>query len=208
MEELFDLYDERGLPTGKQKARSQVHHDGDWHRSVHLWVVRRDGSMLLQQRGLAKDTMPGLLTCSVGGHFAAGENAAQVLREALEEVGRPVAAKELIALGTWRYESVGADPGVIDREWQDVYFWPSEVPLTEFQPNAEELAALVELSSALLLALFLGAAHRVPAVRMTTGERVGVYTSLTQRDFAPTADYHIAVGRAVALFAAGKRPTL
>ncbi|GAB0496839.1 hypothetical protein MMPV_008160 [Pyropia vietnamensis] len=39
-EECFDVLDADGRPTGRVKARSRVHADGDWHRSVHVWLAR------------------------------------------------------------------------------------------------------------------------------------------------------------------------
>src|SRR5262245_11662165 len=38
-EEPFDLCDDEGHLLGRSKARALVHRDGDWHRSLHLWVV-------------------------------------------------------------------------------------------------------------------------------------------------------------------------
>jgi hypothetical protein len=35
-------------PLGVSKPRGAVHRDGDWHRSVHVWLT--DGSSLLLQR--------------------------------------------------------------------------------------------------------------------------------------------------------------
>jgi len=39
-EECFDVLDADGRPTGVVKPRSRVHADGDWHRSVHVWLAR------------------------------------------------------------------------------------------------------------------------------------------------------------------------
>ena len=38
-EEEFDVLDAEGRPTGRVKARSAVHRDGDWHAAVHVWVL-------------------------------------------------------------------------------------------------------------------------------------------------------------------------
>ena len=38
-EEEFDVLDAKGRPTGRAKARSAVHRDGDWHAAVHVWVL-------------------------------------------------------------------------------------------------------------------------------------------------------------------------
>mmetsp|Transcript_7056 Transcript_7056/g.11033 ORF Transcript_7056/g.11033 Transcript_7056/m.11033 type:complete len:158 (+) Transcript_7056:57-530(+) len=60
-------------PTGEVKKRSQVHKDGDWHRSMHLWLYQSNlandsARVLLQRRSPYKDTHPNLLDVSCAGH--------------------------------------------------------------------------------------------------------------------------------------------
>ena len=56
-----------------------MHRDGDWHRSVHVWVVdtaeagRGAARVLLQRRSEHKDTYPGHWDVSVAGHVEAGD---------------------------------------------------------------------------------------------------------------------------------------
>src|SRR5690606_22698009 len=70
--ELFDIYDDNMNFLGV-KPRSQVHRDGDWHRSFHCWVIYRDASgedyMLVQRRAPDTDTYPDYFDLSVGGHL-------------------------------------------------------------------------------------------------------------------------------------------
>lgn len=208
VEERFDLYDAEGRPLGVSKERTAVHRDGDWHRSMHLWIVRGDGRLVFQQRSRAKDTMPGLLDASVGGHYAAGEQLRDVLREAREELGVPVAAEELIVLGLWRSEVVAIDAGVIDREWQDVFFWPLDTALTAFRPDAVEVSALVELAPRDLLRLLRGQAHTIPAVRCRAGETTIEQVDLAAAALVPSQEYHARVAGAALVYAAGGEPWL
>ncbi|HWE64302.1 MAG TPA: NUDIX domain-containing protein [Chloroflexota bacterium] len=208
MEELFDLYDDEGRPLGVTKERSLVHRDGDWHRSIHLWVIRADGRLLFQQRGAGKDTMPGLLTASVGGHYAAGEQLREVLREAREEIGWQANAEDLIALGLWRYEDTASDPGVIDRELQDVFFWPLEADLTEFRPAAAEVTALVEVAPRELLRLIEGRVRHIDVTRLRAGETRAERATVAIEDFVPSAEYHARVAGAALVYAGGGEPWL
>lgn len=82
------------LSTGKVKERGRVHKDGDWHRSIHAWVVQRDAqtdnnvSVLLQRRSPYKDTHPNLLDVSCAGHVNAGGDVFDTtMRELKEELG-------------------------------------------------------------------------------------------------------------------------
>jgi len=80
-------------PTGESKGRSRVHADGDWHRSVQVWIVQQDHTsrkvrVLLQRRSTFKDTHPNLLDVSCTGHVNAGDDVMQtILRELKEELG-------------------------------------------------------------------------------------------------------------------------
>ena len=79
-------------PTGKIKERGQVHKDGDWHRSVQVWVAQKDTNnnvrCLLQRRSKYKDTHPNQLDVSCAGHVNAGDDILETtMRELEEELG-------------------------------------------------------------------------------------------------------------------------
>ncbi|HEX3722151.1 MAG TPA: NUDIX domain-containing protein, partial [Nitrolancea sp.] len=90
-DELFDVLNADGTPTGEVKRRADVHGDGDWHRAFHLWIVRRTETgrceVLFQRRSSRKDTWPNRLDIAVGGHYGAGETIKDVVREIDEELG-------------------------------------------------------------------------------------------------------------------------
>ncbi|MBI4213689.1 MAG: NUDIX domain-containing protein [Chloroflexi bacterium] len=171
MEELFDLCDEYGRPLGLTKPRSQVHRDGDWHRSFHCWLVDRrddgDVEILLQLRSQDKDTSPGLWDVSVGGHYSAGEGIEGGLRELNEELGLRAEASELVQAG-WRHGVVN-ESGVNDREVQDVFFLHRHIQLQDLRPDGAEVPAVAVVSGRHLIKL---AAGLVPLVE-ATGGRVG-----------------------------------
>jgi len=163
--ERFDLVDPLGQPLGQTKARGEVHRDGDWHRAVHVWVVNVSEGVpwvLLQRRGLTKDTWPGRVDVSVGGHLAAGEDAMDALREAEEEVGLTVHPTSVRLLG--RVAVARALPGGgADREILDVYATQTDRPLEEFRAHPTELDALLAVSLDDALALWSGTRTEAPA---------------------------------------------
>ena len=81
--ERWDPYTARPVLTGEFKARSAVHRDRDWHRSVHVWVVDDGGggggsdpdtwSVLLQLRAADKDTFPNMWDISAAGHITGAD---------------------------------------------------------------------------------------------------------------------------------------
>ena len=203
--ELFDVVLADGTPTGRTKARALVHRDGDWHRAVHVWIagVGEGGEafLLVQRRGMGKDTWPGRLDVTVGGHLRAGEGIEEALREVEEEVGIAASGAELRWLGTRR--GVGeTEPGVVDRELQEVFLLRDDRPLTEYRPHPAELAALIRVPLPGLLAFLAGEAAAVAGEAIAPGEATPRPVTLTADDFIPTVDrysYRVAIAVMAAL---------
>jgi isopentenyldiphosphate isomerase len=141
-DELLDVLNSGGSPSGRQKPRGEMHRDGDWHRSFHLWIVKEGTCVLLQRRSKAKDLEPDKLDVSVGGHFRAGEGLKEVLREADEELGLTVHPKDLHFVETQRSECFY--PGATDRQFQEVYALRCDQPLEDYVLNPQEVSVLYE----------------------------------------------------------------
>jgi isopentenyldiphosphate isomerase len=159
--ELFDVCDESGRLLGVAKPRALVHRDGDWHRSLHIWVVVDGGEVVLQRRALSKDSHPGKVDVSVAGHLRAGEGVEDALREAEEEIGLVVQMRDLVRLGVRRH--VGVGPGRIDREIQEVFVVTTERSLSSLRPDPDEVAALLTVPLTEALALVTGEKDEVAA---------------------------------------------
>lgn len=218
-DERFDVVRADGTPTGRTKARAAVHRDGDWHRSVHVWIagVAADGGgggfggtekaapwgafLLFQRRGQGKDTWPGRLDATVGGHLRAGEGVAEALREVEEEVGVTVAAGGLRRWGT-RVSVNEAEAGVRDRELQEVLLLRDDRPLVGYRPHPAELAGLVRLPLAPLLAFFSGEGETVAGEAIGPGEATARPVLVRREDFIPSVDryfYRVAIAAAASL---------
>jgi isopentenyldiphosphate isomerase len=202
-EEFFDLYRRDGTPLGIRKARALVHRDGDWHRSIALWIVRPSGTMILQERSADKDTWPGRLTASVSGHYSAGESLADVLREADEELGITAAGADLIRLGVWENDERGS-PGIIDRELVDVFLWRLDLPLTSFTPCPTEVSGLVEIAARDFARLTADPRWVATGIRLDTGSRETGPVRVGQDHFVPSGAYHARVAEAALALAEGR----
>lgn len=90
----FDMYKDRPPSAGITKARKQVHRDGDWHRSVHVWVVDlKRQEVVLQRRSPNKDTFPNRWDISAAGHIENGADSRETAaRELAEELGMDASA--------------------------------------------------------------------------------------------------------------------
>ena len=161
-DELFDVLLPDGTPSGHTKPRGDIHRDGDWHRSLHIWFFRMCGGriqVLFQRRSLTKDTWPGALDVTVGGHFRAGETLEETVREAAEEVGVAVRPQELTRIGQ-RF-AVSRDDRWLDREVAEVYATRIHPDLTKLRLHAEEVDSIVALDIANALQVFDGPNRRV-----------------------------------------------
>ncbi len=58
MDELLDILDTDGNPTGTTAMKSKAHRIGLFHATVHIWFYTSEGELLLQQRGKNKGTHP------------------------------------------------------------------------------------------------------------------------------------------------------
>ena len=71
--EYIDVISPDGNLTEISKPRSEIHQQGAWHRSVHIWVLNDNKELLVQQRAFEKESHPGLWDVSCAGHITAGD---------------------------------------------------------------------------------------------------------------------------------------
>lgn len=207
-DELFDILDADGKPTGVAKPRGEVHRDGDWHRGLHIWVYgfEPDGTafMLFQRRSMTKDTWPGKLDVAVGGHYRAGETLFETLRETEEEIGLTASIEDLVPLGTRFIEDFGAT--FIDREMDDAFALRSDKPLADYVQHPEEVDGVVSVYLVHLKQLFAGERERVPANEVRR-DGTALAVDLAIDDFASDrAIYRDAVVSGIELLVAGETP--
>ena len=197
-DELFDVVNAGGNPTGIVKRRADVHRDGDWHRAIHVWVIGEDGDgpwIMFQRRGLDKDTWPGELDCTVGGHLGAGESTEDAYREIEEELGIQIDPSALKLVG--RRVAINEAPGKhIDHEIQEVFFLRDDRQLLEFHPNPHELDSLAKLRLEPLLDLLVGDIGTISGVCRSATSEVLESVTLTRDAIIHTTDgyfYRVAI---------------
>lgn len=188
--ELFDVVLADGTPTGRIKWRDAVHRDGDWHRSIHIWIFGLDAVgrevLTFQRRGRHKDTHPLKLDATVGGHYRAGERLSQTLRETQEEIGRVVDQRELISGGI--RQGAHEDDLVRDREIQDVFLVRDDRPLSVLRPNPDELDALVRLETEHVIALYGQGTTVIEGRALDAATLTTSNSQVRLTDFVPTID--------------------
>ena len=208
-DERFDIVTAEGVPTGRTKRRADVHRDGDWHRSIHVWLYGVDGTepfMLFQRRGLDKDTWPGVLDATAAGHLAAGETVTDAFREIEEELGFEPDYALLQRVGT-RVCANEQTPGIIDRELQEVFLLRDDRPLRDYLPNPVEVDALVRVPLAGTLEFLAGNASWVEGTLLRAADRREESARVTVESFVRTIvdRYYYRVAIAIAAVLRGDR---
>jgi isopentenyl-diphosphate Delta-isomerase len=141
--EMIDVVNEDGVPTGRAKPRAFIHRDGDWHRTVHVWVANARGEILFQKRSLTKESFPGAWDVSAAGHIESGETSAHAAaKELREELGIDVPPHDLRLLFTIKSASIQNEGTFIDNEISDVYIVRLDIDINEIRPQESEVSGV------------------------------------------------------------------
>ena len=147
-QEMLDVVDEHGMPTGRTVPREMAHREGIPHRTAHVWLVRRpEGKIqiLLQKRCESKDSWPGCYDISSAGHIPAGVDfLPSALRELREELGVDAPPEGLILCGNRQAQADGVFHGrpFHDREYARVFALWLDREESDFCLQREEIDAV------------------------------------------------------------------
>ena len=86
--EIWDVYDENRVKTGRTMVRGEPFNEGDYHVVVHVCVFNSQGEMLIQQRQSFKEGWSNMWDVTAGGSAVAGDSSRTAAeREVMEEIG-------------------------------------------------------------------------------------------------------------------------
>jgi isopentenyldiphosphate isomerase len=155
---MLEIWDwDTGKPTGRSVERTKSHREGIAHEGVHLWVIRKEKGewyLLFQKRADDKDTFPGVLDITVGGHVPFGQGTSKIQKEAYEEIGISPEPGELIDLGYFRYEEEW--DWMFHREFQRVYLLEDNRPLDSYRFHDGEVSGIYAVPIKEMELLFSG----------------------------------------------------
>ncbi|MDT0540019.1 MULTISPECIES: NUDIX hydrolase [Croceitalea] len=141
MDELIDILNEDGSPTGTTELKSVAHANGLFHPTIHVWCYSLDGYLLLQQRGRHKETYPLKWDVSAAGHIGAGESPQiGAFRECQEELGITIEIENLQKITIYKKEKKHSNR-IFDREFINVFIYELDksVALTKQESEVEAL---------------------------------------------------------------------
>lgn len=191
MEEYLDIYNEAEEYLGIA-PRSEVHKMGHWHNTFQCWItIEEKGAkyILFQKRCEDKDTYPLLFDITSAGHLAAGETLEQGIREIKEELGLDVEYNKLFSIGVLKKKNI--EWNLKDFEFAHVYLYESNIHLTSYKLQKEELTALVKLELKSAIELFNNKVDLVRLIGITFDEKGGyseVEYEVRKDSFVPHGD--------------------
>ena len=136
MSEIWDVYDEDAVPTGRTMKRG-VPKAGDYMLAVHVYLYNTKNQFLLQKRSANKESHPGEWAVT-GGAVLSGENSLEAaIRETKEEVGIRLTPEEIRFEGRVKKQ----------RSFVDIFFAQKAFDISDCVLQKEEVEA-VKLVSA------------------------------------------------------------
>lgn len=141
-DEYIDIVTSEGKVTGRKALKSEIHANGYYHNTAHIWLYTKNKEILLAQRAASKSICPLLWDVSVAGHVDTGELIIQAaIREVKEEIGLDLLSNQLKKIGVFKclqsYQS-----GIIDNEFHHTYISELKVPLSQLKRQIGEVEAL------------------------------------------------------------------
>jgi hypothetical protein len=191
MEEVDILRPPLFLKTGQTKTRDQAYRDGDWLGTFNLWIVQGqpEPAIVYQMRSPQSTWAPGLLDVTAGGHYRAGEEIHQGMREVQEELGKTYRMDEVRGLGRKLYAGFNTD-GTTHNNVVDIFMVRDDALTRSYRLQAEEVYGICVCPVVELLAC-----HRDPSYQFTVDLQLAdgsrEETSVNSRSFPENYDqYH------------------
>jgi isopentenyldiphosphate isomerase len=142
MDELIDVVTNDGKPTGNIALKSEIHKQGLYHNTAHIWFYTKENQILLAQRSANKSICPLLWDVSVAGHVDSGETIEEAaIRETKEEINLDIELTQLNKVGVFPCFQT-YNNGIIDNEFHHTFIVELKEDLTFLKPQENEVEAL------------------------------------------------------------------
>lgn len=135
MEELLEVVTEEGNPTGEILSRDEIHNKNLLHNEIAVFVINKEGLVLLQKRAATKKSNPLCWGSSCAGHVGVSESLEEAtLRELKEELGMDINMDQLHILVYKKLRK--GDKNSHIRTW---YYVKTDFNISDFRIQKEEL---------------------------------------------------------------------
>lgn len=86
-QEHWELYNQEGMPLHKRVAKGTPLQEGEYHLAAELWLMNNEAQLLVQQRSLQCEILPGMWGLTTGRMVSGEDTRTGCVREAFEELG-------------------------------------------------------------------------------------------------------------------------
>lgn len=124
MKELWEILDENGNKTGRLHERGTPMKPGEYHLAVTIWIVNREGKLLISKRAPEKK-FSGRWEPTQGSGLVGEDSLTTALREAKEELGITLLPENGTLFRQYTYPH-GDDPGSV---WFHTWIFRQEFDL-------------------------------------------------------------------------------
>jgi len=139
--ELADVLDENGNTTGISKPMLEIHRDGLWHQTSHIWVFNFKGEILLQKRAKKKMSHPDLWDISAAGHISKGEHPNEAaIRELHEEIGIRVNSGKLKKIEVRKVSINIPEENYYNNEFDHIYLYKFDHDISKLKLQKSEVS--------------------------------------------------------------------
>jgi len=130
-DEIWDLYDQDRMLTGKKHRRGDPMEKGEYHLVVHVCIFNSKNQLLIQRRQPWKQKWPGMWDLTVGGSAVSGDSSqSAAMRETKEELGLEIDLTEVRPHFTINF----------DNGFDDYYFIIKDVDISRLTLQESEVA--------------------------------------------------------------------
>lgn len=128
--EMWDIYDNRGLKTGKIKKRADILNSGEYHLATEVWIINDKSEILIQKRSSNREVLPNIWALTTGCMISGEDTLNGAIREVKEEIGMSIKRDDLkFVRRIFRTDTI----------W-DIYFVYRNVDLSKLTLQAEEVS--------------------------------------------------------------------
>ena len=139
--ELVDILDENGNVTGISKSILEVHQNGLWHQTAHIWVFNSKGEVLLQKRAKKKVSYPGLWDISAAGHTSKGEHPDKTaIRELYEEINIRANSENLKKIEVRKISMNIPEKDYYNNEFDHIYLYKFNYDISKLKLQESEVS--------------------------------------------------------------------
>ncbi len=180
--EFIDVYNENHEYLGICE-KGLVHKLGLWHKVFNGIIVNKENKSVIFQIKNAKHNQVhnmDKIDISVGGHYQAGENPEDGIREIKEESGIEIEWKDLIYLGE-RQVSIVVKEDYIVREFQKIFIIPYNGSVTDMKCKNDEVIGFIEFKISDCIDLFLKDKESIVGI-----DNKGICMEVTLKNFVET----------------------